>query len=106
MWKRSIMLAGILFILFNGELAFAELDDGSTSPVEEKKEPNWQVQDTYIEKVDGGEHEFTYWKNFMRHTRTCQVTHHIKVVVYYDDVHDQTKTESTLIKTEHSARHK
>lgn len=105
MWKRGMMLAGAFFILLSGEISYAKVDDGTVTPVEEK-EHNWQVQDTYTEKVDGGEHEFTYWKNFMRHTRTCQIIHHIKVVVYYCDVHDETKTESTLIKTEHSGRHK
>jgi hypothetical protein len=104
MWKRGIIIAGFFFFFFSGEITNAKVDDRTIYSVEEK-EHNWQVQDTYEEQVDGGTHEFTYWKNFMRYTRTCQVIHHIKVVVYYCDVHDETKTESTLIKTEHSERH-
>lgn len=73
---------------------------------QDKLEHNWEEYSTDFHEIEAGSHKFTYWKNFMKHTRTCHITHKIKTVVYYCDLHDHTKSESFLEETIHSSPHK
>ena len=66
---------------------------------------NWVEYSVDYNEVDGGTHEYTYWKNFIKRTRTCHKTHVIQTVVYYCDVHDHTKSETFLDDTIHSHQH-
>jgi 5-bromo-4-chloroindolyl phosphate hydrolysis protein len=66
---------------------------------------NWVEQSTSYETIEVGTHEYSYWKNFLRHTRSCRVSHVIKTVVYYCEEHDHTKTETELVETIHSGHH-
>ncbi|WP_010647882.1 hypothetical protein [Oceanobacillus massiliensis] len=66
---------------------------------------NWKVYHIDHSVIEAGSHDFTYWKNFMRKTRTCHVTHEMKTIVYYCDLHDHTKSETSLVKANHSTGH-
>ncbi len=65
----------------------------------------WEKVSTDVNMIHTGSHEFTYWKNFMRHTRTCDISQKVKTIVYYCDLHNHTKSESIHIETVHSERH-
>lgn len=69
-------------------------------------EHNWKEYSTDYEEIEVGTHEYTYWKNFIRHKRTCTITHRIKTVVYYCEDHDHTKSETFLEEVIHSGNHK
>ena len=96
----------LLFICFTA-LGIHEADaatmetDGEVS----MQQHNWKVYHTDHSVIEAGTHDFTYWKNFMRKTRTCHITHEMKTVVYYCDLHDHTKSETSLIKVNHSLGH-
>ncbi|MBP1971288.1 hypothetical protein J2Z83_003427 [Virgibacillus natechei] len=66
---------------------------------------NWEEYSTDTEIIHTGSHEYTYWKNFGRESRTCNISHKIKTVVYYCDVHDHTYSETFLEETIHSEDH-
>ncbi|MUK90197.1 hypothetical protein GMD78_17635 [Ornithinibacillus sp. L9] len=67
---------------------------------------NWKEYSTDYEIIEVGTHEYTYWKNFIRHKRTCHISHRIKTVVYYCDIHDHTKSETFLEEIIHSEKHR
>ncbi|GAB3794364.1 hypothetical protein [Virgibacillus kimchii] len=66
---------------------------------------NWEEYSTSHETIEVGTHEYSYWKNLIRHTRTCHISHVIKTVVYYCDEHDHTKIETEVVETIHSGNH-
>ncbi len=66
---------------------------------------NWKQSSVDYHVIEAGEHEFSYWKNFMKHSRTCHISHRIKTVVYYCDIHGHTKSETTLDEINHSVKH-
>ncbi|RYG73688.1 hypothetical protein EU245_05120 [Lentibacillus lipolyticus] len=72
---------------------------------EDNKAHNWVEYSTHAETVDAGSHEYTYWKNFIQRTRTCTISHKLKSVVYYCNVHDHTDAEIFHEKTMHSEKH-
>ncbi len=71
----------------------------------ETEQHNWQEYSTHYETVKVRSHDYTYWKNFIEKTRTCNVSHKLKAVVYYCDVHDHTHSEIFLEDTIHSEKH-
>jgi hypothetical protein len=69
------------------------------------EEHNWKQSSVDYHTIEVGEHEFSYWKNFMKHSRTCHISHRIKTVVYYCDIHGHTKSETILDEIIHSVKH-
>lgn len=65
----------------------------------------WEHSSTNYETVQVGSHEFDYWKNFLRYSRTCDVSHKLMTVVYYCDVHDHTASETHIEDVVHSHKH-
>ncbi|WP_047981799.1 hypothetical protein [Ornithinibacillus contaminans] len=70
------------------------------------EEHNWQKSSVDYNVIEVGTHDYTYWKNFMKRTRTCHISHRIKTVVYYCDIHNHTKSETSLEEIIHSERHR
>lgn len=68
-------------------------------------EHNWKEYSTDTEILHIESHDIPYWKNFMRYTRTCDISHEVKTVVYYCDLHDHTKSETYLEDITHSENH-
>ncbi|WP_085991236.1 hypothetical protein [Oceanobacillus senegalensis] len=99
--KKFIFGLSALFILLSVDTTLVEAD----VQVKEELDHNWVEYSTDFNEVDGGTHEYTYWKNFIKRTRTCQKTHMIKTVIYYCDKHDHVKSETFLDETTHSHRH-
>ncbi|MFD2762093.1 hypothetical protein [Lentibacillus juripiscarius] len=78
----------------------------STAAAKENSEAhNWVEYSTHVETVDAGSHEYTYWKNLIQRTRTCDISHKLKSVVYYCDTHDHTDVEIFHEETVHSEKH-
>ncbi|SHH00966.1 hypothetical protein SAMN05421807_10360 [Virgibacillus chiguensis] len=65
----------------------------------------WKQKSSDINYIHTGSHEFTYWKNFMRHKRTCHISQKIKTTVYYCDLHNHTKSKTVHVETVHSEQH-
>ncbi|CDQ38836.1 hypothetical protein BN990_01111 [Virgibacillus salexigens] len=76
-----------------------------TTEDDSNKSHNWQEYSRDTNIIDTGTHEFTYWKNFMKHKRTCQISQKVETIVYYCDVHDHTKSETKYLETIHSHKH-
>ncbi|QKY70054.1 hypothetical protein [Lentibacillus sp. CBA3610] len=77
----------------------------SAKPIEgETERHNWQEYSTHTKrrKLD---HMNIHTGNFIERTRTCDVSHELKSVVYYCDVHDHTHSEIFLEDTVHSEEH-
>ncbi|WP_135108516.1 hypothetical protein [Lentibacillus salicampi] len=76
-------------------------------PVENETEEqhNWVEYSIHYKTVEAGSHEYTYWKNFIERTSTCHISHRLKSVVYYCDVHDHTDSKIYLEETIHSNEH-
>ncbi len=66
---------------------------------------NWKKYGTDINVFQTDTHEVTYWKNFMRYSRTCNISHEVKTIVYYCGLHDHTKSETFLEEITHSVNH-
>ncbi|SHG35796.1 hypothetical protein [Ornithinibacillus halophilus] len=96
----SVLLILVVFLPLGSSFA-EEVNDESQA-----NKHNWQVYSTDYEEIDVGTHEYTYWKNFIRQKRTCQISHRIKTTVYYCDAHDHTRSETHLEEIIHSERHK
>ncbi|MFC3041876.1 hypothetical protein ACFOGI_16700 [Virgibacillus xinjiangensis] len=67
---------------------------------------NWEESSTSEDIIHADSHEYTYWKNFLRVTRTCDISHRVTTTVYYCDVHDHTKSETNLEEVMHSGKHR
>ncbi|WP_197046643.1 hypothetical protein [Oceanobacillus salinisoli] len=106
MKKYVLVLSALVIMMAMGAL---EVDPAKAVQRDVTKmdelEHNWVEYSVDYNEVDGGTHEYTYWKNFIKRTRTCHKTHIIKTVVYYCDKHDHTKSETFLDETIHSHRH-
>lgn len=100
--KVSIVLG--IFILFAIPSSYAEVRMLERVPTTIQKH-NWKQSSVHYEVVEAGEHEYTYWKNFIRQSRTCQISHRIKTIVYYCEEHNHTKIETVLDKIIHSNKH-
>lgn len=100
--KNSILTIVLSVMIF----LIAGLTNAKAEPIEGEIElHNWEAYSTHYETVDGGSHAYTYWKNFMEQTRTCAISHKLKSVVYYCDVHDHTDSQIFFEETIHSERH-
>ena len=66
---------------------------------------NWKEYSTDTNIFQNDSHDITYWKNFISYTRTCNISHKVKTVVYYCDMHDHTKSETYLEDITHSENH-
>jgi len=101
------MIVICLLILITS-LSSTMISDATAAELEgERNESkhNWIEYSTSYETIEVGTHEYSYWKNLIRHTRTCHVSHVIKTIVYYCDEHDHTKVETELADTIHSGDH-
>ncbi|WP_412976995.1 hypothetical protein [Ornithinibacillus sp. 179-J 7C1 HS] len=96
---RSLMIIGFLFFSVQ-QVVLAERTPTTN------EEHNWKQSSVHYDVILVGEHEYTYWKNFMKHKRTCTISHRIKTVVYYCDIHNHTKVVTTLDEVIHSEKHR
>ncbi|GAA0419367.1 MAG: hypothetical protein ACQEWU_10915 [Bacillota bacterium] len=96
---------GICFIMFL--MLFVQLTEVNAAPdvIDKHTEHNWQEYHTETSFIKTGTHEYKYWKNFMRHKRTCEIYQKLKTIVYYCDVHDHAKSETIHEGTVHSEKH-
>jgi len=81
----------------------AETSENESGEVDEVH--NWVESSTDYQEIPVKSHEFTYWKNLLKQTRTCDISHRIKTVVYYCDTHDHITTEVHLEEIIHSEDH-
>ncbi|TMN21503.1 hypothetical protein FH966_00960 [Lentibacillus cibarius] len=93
-----LMLVCLLFSLNETEVKSLAAEDSGAH--------NWQEYSTHVETVDVGTHEYTFWRNFIEHTGTCNISYKLKSVVYYCDVHDHTDAKIFHEETIHSEEHK
>ncbi|GGA65784.1 hypothetical protein [Ornithinibacillus halotolerans] len=100
--KRLAVIVSILFLLCSGKMV-AHAED---SKLDKAEEHNWIQSSVDYTLIDAGEHEYNFWKNFMKYTRTCLIQHRIKTIVYYCDKHNHTKSETTLEEVIHSEKHR
>ncbi|WP_099159739.1 hypothetical protein [Virgibacillus ndiopensis] len=102
--RISVLMLVLMFLISSKvEMKAAVMEHGSE---EVGQQHNWEKSSTNYDRIHTGSHEYTYWKNFMRETRTCDISIKIKTVVYYCDLHDHTKSTTHLEETIHSGRHK
>lgn len=100
---KGVILTSVLIFMIS---LIPILTAVEAKPVEEGTEAhNWQEYSTHYEIIEAGSHEYTYWKNFIERTRTCDISHKMKSVVYYCDVHGHTDSEIYLDETIHSHEH-
>jgi hypothetical protein len=104
--KSISRILGIFLIttLLGSGIAFATTDSMERTPTT-NEEHNWKQSSIDYHTIEVGEHEFSYWKNFMKHSRTCHISHRVKTVVYYCDIHGHTKSETILDEIIHSVKH-
>lgn len=104
--KLAVRLSIILPMLFALwiPITYAEVGILERVPTSIEKH-NWKQSSIHYDMIEAGEHEYTYWKNFMRKSRTCQISHRIKTIVYYCDEHNHTKVETILDEVIHSHKH-
>ncbi|MFD1037494.1 hypothetical protein ACFQ3N_03520 [Virgibacillus byunsanensis] len=100
---RNFMLVSMLTFMFSPSAVEAKAQENEIGYKDVQH--NWLEFSTGYETIETDSHEYTYWKNFMRHTRTCDISHKIKTVVYYCDLHNHTNSKSFLEETIHSFRH-
>ncbi|MFD1848727.1 hypothetical protein [Oceanobacillus bengalensis] len=95
------MILSVSLVAFSTQVVAEEVLE---NPIPQVKH-NWVEYSTGFDEIEAGTHEYTYWKNFIKRTRTCLITHKIKTVVYYCDLHDHTKSETFLDEVIHSHQH-
>ena len=103
--RKIIVLSLIILITSLSNIGITGAASNSMETETAGSTHNWIEYSTGYETIEVGSHEYSYWKNFIRHTRTCHISHVIKTVVYYCDEHDHTKTETELVETIHSGNH-
>ncbi|MFC4557707.1 hypothetical protein ACFO3D_05720 [Virgibacillus kekensis] len=100
--KKALIFAGLVLVAgWNGSIYAKAMETEATTA----NRHNWEQMSTDFEIIPTDSHEFTYWKNFIRHTRTCEVSLKIKTTVYYCDLHNHTRTSTELDGTVHSYNH-
>lgn len=67
----TIGLTLILYFSIGLPKAGAEIIEGDTTT--DEIEHNWEISSTNYEIIHVDTHEYTYWKNFLGETRTCDV---------------------------------
>lgn len=99
--KKWIIVLGAILVLstINMSSIYAATDKS------EMDHHNWVEYSVDYHEVDAGTHEYSYWKNFMKRERTCQITHVIKTDTFYCNKHDHIKVETTLENIMHSHQH-
>lgn len=105
--RNAIFTIGFTLLLYFSiglHQAWAEIMEQDTTTGE--TEHNWIESSVNYETIYVDTHEYTYWKNFLREKRSCDIFHKIKTVVYYCDIHGHTKSESHLVEVIHSEKHK
>ncbi len=65
----------------------------------------WVKMGTEFAVIPVDTHEFTIWHNFVKKKRNCEITHKVKTVVWYCELHHHTKSETLLEETIHSKQH-
>ncbi|WP_373893514.1 hypothetical protein ACUL41_04980 [Virgibacillus natechei] len=103
MRKLSLAIGLALMVIF--QVGLLEVGAEVTPQEIDDTEHNWQESSTDYNTIPTGSHEYTYWKNFIRETRTCEISQRVKTVVYYCDIHDHTKSETHVEETIHSGKH-
>ncbi|WP_074597583.1 hypothetical protein [Sediminibacillus halophilus] len=99
--KTKVILLLVLMGIMGSMPVFA-----SPEKVEEStEEHNWERMDTEYEVVPVDTHTYTVWRNFIRHTRKCDISHRIKTDVWYCDLHHHTRSSSTIEEIIHSEKH-
>ncbi|WP_077622232.1 hypothetical protein [Sediminibacillus massiliensis] len=107
--KRIVLTVTGLFCL---SLACPE-GFGIAAPVEteERKENRGSLSHEWIhigtdhETIEVDTHSYNYWKNFIKRTRSCLISHEIKTEIFYCKLHDHTKTKSSVERVIHSDNH-
>ncbi|WP_068673223.1 hypothetical protein [Oceanobacillus sp. Castelsardo] len=99
--KKWIIVLGTVLLL--STISISSIYAATDTP--EKSHHNWAEYGVDYHEVDGGTHEYSYWKNFIKRNRTCQITHVIKTITFYCDKHDHTRSNTVLEKTKHSHHH-
>lgn len=100
MKKMMVVIAILVLSTFSISSIHADMNT-----LESNDEHNWVEHRIDYHEVDGGTHEYSYWKNFIKRERTCHITHVIKTITYYCDKHDHIKVDTLLEKTKHSHHH-
>lgn len=98
--KKIIVLCFIMFVLILPNTIFANANSDINDP-----DHNWEEYSTSYDLIEVGTHEYSYWRNLFRHTRTCHISHKLKTTVYYCADHDHTKSETELVEIIHSGNH-
>ncbi|MFC2949649.1 hypothetical protein [Virgibacillus sediminis] len=100
------MIAVLLFISFFASAGW--LGGEAQAQVEEREDTTheWVESSTTEDIIHADSHEYTYWKNFLRVTRTCEISHRVTTTVYYCDAHNHTKSETNLDEIIHSGKHR
>jgi hypothetical protein len=103
--RKMIVLSFIILISSLSNTMIADATANIMQTETNGSTHNWVEYSTSYDTIEVGTHEYSYWKNLSRHTRTCHISHVIKTVVYYCADHDHTKSEIELVETIHSGNH-
>ncbi|MFA1820321.1 hypothetical protein ACDX78_09070 [Virgibacillus oceani] len=103
--RKKTVISLVILISLLSNLMLTNVSAAEIEKEGDSAEHNWVEYSTSFETIEVGTHEYSYWKNLIRHTRTCHISHVIKTVVYYCDEHDHTKVETELVETIHSGNH-
>ncbi|WP_051382045.1 MULTISPECIES: hypothetical protein [Sediminibacillus] len=99
--KTKIILLSGLMVIVGPFSVFASPEKVEESSVEH----NWERMDTEYEIVPVDTHTYTVWRNFIRKTRKCDISHRIKTDVWYCDLHHHTRSSSSIDEIIHSEEH-
>ncbi|WP_053219894.1 hypothetical protein [Virgibacillus senegalensis] len=99
--KAKILLLTFLLGFLGSVPVFASPEEAEESGGEH----NWERMDTEYETIPIDTHTYTVWRNFIRKTRECEISHRVKTDVWYCDLHHHTRSASTIEEVIHSERH-
>ncbi|MDC3414335.1 hypothetical protein NC797_14985 [Aquibacillus sp. 3ASR75-11] len=100
----SVVLCSILFTILIPSISYGE--SIKSDMLIAKTPHNWEVSNVDYTKKNVRTHDYKIFDNFIRKTRQCDVDQKIKTVVWYCDLHGETKSATYLLEREHSEQHK
>ncbi|MCT2534256.1 hypothetical protein NC661_09995 [Aquibacillus koreensis] len=100
----TFILAVIMFQTDSLE-AVKENTENDVMKEEISNNHKWKQTSSEMKMVHADSHDYDVWRNFIKKTVTCDITHKIKTEVWYCELHNHTKSEVSLEETIHSYKH-
>ncbi|SDJ76695.1 hypothetical protein [Sediminibacillus albus] len=99
---KLLAIIGSLFLLNPNSILSAQV----TPEHDETAVPHkWEKMKPQYDTVKVDTHTYTLWRNFLKKTRNCDISHKLRTDIWYCEIHNHTKVETSIEEIIHSEKH-